>query len=433
MTRISPSPTPVLDAERTADRAPAGSRGAFRAALRAAGKDKAPARPAGGDDIYTITSQSPMAAAATLERSRGGSRTTEAGELGVAPTSIAGIAAPSFAEPIGTPIGGPGARAGTSTRDPARGRLAIPIADFVGDLGGAPTAAPAPDAARSSGQASSDRAVDAPGEILLDTMLANAGIATAAGAPRQPPAPAIVVESSPVATWVAASIARAVGSLGRTASGQPPSPVAGGDVQVAPAATAGLGAIAGAAAPPAATPLEQAVHDLIGQVIDRIGDRAGERAGERDDELASTLADARDLDMPLPVFAAHAASARAAHDGGGSATAPAHPAREAELPEPPANPSHVHLVLDEGPERTVVTVAVRGSEVHVALRSHDDATAAALARNAGSLDHAMRARGLELGELIADRDPSGQRPPRDPEPRERQARDAERFTLEEMP
>jgi len=103
------------------------------------------------------------------------------------------------------------------------------------------------------------------------------------------------------------------------------------------------------------------------------------------------------------------------------------------MPEPPANPSHVHLVLEDGPERVVATVAVRGSEVHVALRAHDDATAAALARNAASLDHAMRARGLALGEMTTDREPHDQRPPRDPEPRERPARDGERFTLEETP
>jgi hypothetical protein len=90
-------------------------------------------------------------------------------------------------------------------------------------------------------------------------------------------------------------------------------------------------------------------------------------------------------------------------------------------------------VLDDGPERTVVTVAVRGSEVRVALRASDEATAASLARNAASLDHAMRARGLALGELTTEREPGDQRPSRDPEPRERRAPDAEPFELEDKP
>jgi hypothetical protein len=406
MTRIAPFPTPAQDAERTTDRAPAGSRGApFRAALRAAGKEKAAANPAGNDAMYTISSQSPMAAAMALGGTRDGAQSAEPEAHGVASGSIAVIAAPSLDEPIGLPV---------------ESRIGAPLGK--------------------SGRAASDRAADAPGEILLDTMLANAGIATAVAAAPQPPPPAIVLDDSPVATCVAASVARAIGSpgslgaLGGAAGGSPPSPVggagAGGDVPIAPA----LGAIAvhgamGAPAVSAATPLEQAVHDLIVRFIDR----AGERAGERDDELAPDAADGQDAGVPLPAFAAPTAPAPAAHDGRGSATAPGHAAREADQPEPPANPSHVHLVLDDGPERTVVTVAVRGSEVHVALRSHDDATAAALARNAASLDHAMRARGLELGELTAERDPSGQRPPRDPEPRERPARNAERFTLEETP
>jgi hypothetical protein len=45
----------------------------------------------------------------------------------------------------------------------------------------------------------------------------------------------------------------------------------------------------------------------------------------------------------------------------------------------------------------------------------------------------MRARGLALGELTTEREPRDQRPPRDPEPRERRASDAEPFVLEEKP
>jgi hypothetical protein len=173
---------------------------------------------------------------------------------------------------------------------------------------------------------------------------------------------------------------------------------------------------------PALSPLEQAVHDLIG------------RATERDDKTTRAVAP----DAAAPAAAAvslQVFSVPATTEAGPQGHAPptAHTAQAAQLPEPPINPSHVHLVLDDGPERTVVTVAVRGSEVHVALRSSDDATGAALARNAASLDHAMRARGLQLGELTADREPRDPRQPRDPEPRERRDPHTERFKLEEKP
>lgn len=75
----------------------------------------------------------------------------------------------------------------------------------------------------------------------------------------------------------------------------------------------------------------------------------------------------------------------------------------APLPEN-ENPSHVHLVLDDGPERVVVTVAVRGSEVNATIRGGDEQTAAAIARNAASLDHALRAAGLDLSSFTSERD-----------------------------
>ena len=397
MTRISSSPLPVPGAGRAGratDRAPAASGGApFRAALRAAGKDRA-AKLASTDDVYVIASQSPMSAdEPAREASIGG------GSIGGG--SIADIIATSVDDPIGAP---PSGALGDSRARPDTGRAARV-------------------------RRSQERA-QGPGEVLLDTMLANAGIAPATvPGPPQPPPPA-VVDDSPVATWVAASVARAIGSLRGTAgtstsASAAAAPVAAGPAAVAPAATAATAELA----MPAATPLEQAVHDLIGRVTERDRGRAPrlEADAPRDAEAA-----------PLPVLAAPtfaAAPATAAHEVRAAASAPALAMREAAVPEPPANPSHVHLVLDDGPERTVVTVAVRGSEVHVALRAHDDATAAALARNAASLDHAMRARGLALGEMTTDREPRDQRPPRDPEPRERPARDAERgrFTLEETP
>jgi hypothetical protein len=143
------------------------------------------------------------------------------------------------------------------------------------------------------------------------------------------------------------------------------------------------------------------------------------------------------------------ATGRDAAPGGPVHAAPIQP------PELPANPSHIHLVLDDGPERVVATVAMRGNDVHVALRSSDDASAAAFARNAASLDHAMRARGLALGELTSDateraapqRDgnpdhpgrsrnpdhPDNPRDSRDHWPRERRHPDAEPFALEDEP
>lgn len=75
----------------------------------------------------------------------------------------------------------------------------------------------------------------------------------------------------------------------------------------------------------------------------------------------------------------------------------------APLPENP-NPSHVHLVIDDGAERVVVTVAVRGTEVNATIRGGDDQTAAAIARNAASLDHALRAGGLDLSSFTSERD-----------------------------
>jgi hypothetical protein len=123
------------------------------------------------------------------------------------------------------------------------------------------------------------------------------------------------------------------------------------------------------------------------------------------------------LERPaLPPAAAHAAPvARTEHA----------------LAEQPMPASHLHLVLDDGPERVVVTVAVRGSDVHVALRASDDLVSANLARNAGVLDHAMRARGLVLAELQTDTPPERERRDREPPPEPH--RHAEPFELEENP
>lgn len=184
---------------------------------------------------------------------------------------------------------------------------------------------------------------------------------------------------------------------------------------VTPALAAKLAPVAAPALPmaqPPLTPLEQAVQDLISDLSDR-------------DEPSPTMDAAMPTSVVIPdvkLIAIHRADA----------PAPVTAIREPRLHEQPTNPSHVHLVIDDGIERVVVTVAVRGSEVNVALRGQDDATNAALARNAGSLDHAMRARGLDLASLMTSRDSDArqQRPDRDDRDARRQPK--ELFSIEEL-
>jgi hypothetical protein len=170
------------------------------------------------------------------------------------------------------------------------------------------------------------------------------------------------------------------------------------------------------------TPLERAVHDLIG----RLGQ------DDSDDERATTVSPTseRGAELLLAQGPSTQPTARTA-----PARQPARTGRPTQPPEPLANPSHVHLVVDDGPERVVVTIAVRGNDVHVALRGSDDATTAALARNAATLDHAMRARGLTLTELAIEPDPQqrsrNQSEPPPPSPRPKP--DTEPFELEETP
>ncbi len=100
-----------------------------------------------------------------------------------------------------------------------------------------------------------------------------------------------------------------------------------------------------------------------------------------------------------------------------------------------ATPNHLHLVMGDGDARVVLTVAVRGADINVSMRTSDDSTAASFARNAGSLDDAMRGRGLHLNEFSAERDAADQRPRRDrPEPApDATTPDSEPFVLEETP
>jgi hypothetical protein len=90
---------------------------------------------------------------------------------------------------------------------------------------------------------------------------------------------------------------------------------------------------------------------------------------------------------------------------------PAPPPREQpdEAEAPAGAPSHVHLVLDDEGERLVVTVAVRGNDVHVALRMGDQSATAAV-RNAHALDNALRNSGLDLVELEVASDEEEENP-----------------------
>lgn len=171
------------------------------------------------------------------------------------------------------------------------------------------------------------------------------------------------------------------------------------------------------------TPLEQAVHELLSRIDPSDAVPAAEPQSETPSMPAvpavpvAAIADkAPERSAPAPQIEPAPMIARA-------------PIAEAAMATPA---SHVHLVIDDGPERVVVTVAVRGDTVNVAMRASDDHTAAALARNAASLDHAIRGRGLDLAELSTRRDPDtrGRQPQH--AHHHRHPDDAEPFELEEQ-
>jgi hypothetical protein len=174
---------------------------------------------------------------------------------------------------------------------------------------------------------------------------------------------------------------------------------------------------------PALTPLEQAVHDLISQMPRRDHD------DHPDATISASEPHVAHTSTPTPVVAP--ASQQAFQTAGRAPVlAPAPISEPRALPEQSVS-SHLHLVLGDDADRVVVTVAVRGENVNVTMRGTDDATTAALARNAGSLDHAMRARGLNLAELNADRDPDRRRNSDQPAREREQPQDSRPFILEE--
>jgi hypothetical protein len=166
-----------------------------------------------------------------------------------------------------------------------------------------------------------------------------------------------------------------------------------------------------AAPEPPLTPLEQAVHDMLSELSDHKDESKPDVTMAQALQLApaTTIAPPEgptELEQAAPV-----------------------------APQPPqelVSQNHAHLVFDDPNGRIVMTVAVRGSEVNVTMRASDDSTTAALARNAGSLEEAMRGRGLQLAQFDAQRDlPREQREKPMYEKSTVKKSDGERFTLEE--
>jgi hypothetical protein len=165
---------------------------------------------------------------------------------------------------------------------------------------------------------------------------------------------------------------------------------------------------------PPMTPLEQAVHDLLSELADKKTPSAD----------ATTITGA--------TFQLAPASTIIAPDIAPDVQ-PTTPIAPAPPPAELVSQNHAHLVFDDPNGRVVMTVAVRGSEVNVSVRATDDSTAAALARNAASLDDAMRGRGLQLAQFDAQRDLAREQHAEKPKYERETVKksNAERFTLEE--
>lgn len=170
-----------------------------------------------------------------------------------------------------------------------------------------------------------------------------------------------------------------------------------------------------APAEPPLTPLEQAVMDLLSQK-----DESKDSSAQADAPAAPT----QQVSVPAGVHLPDAPPVEQA--------APV--ARVHEQPQELVSQNHAHLVFDDPNGRIVMTIAVRGDNVAVTMRSSDDGTTAALARNAGALEDQMRARGLQLADFSSQRDlareQSSDKPKYEREPVVKNA-DGKRFTLEE--
>ncbi|MFT3694183.1 MAG: flagellar hook-length control protein FliK [Kofleriaceae bacterium] len=169
-----------------------------------------------------------------------------------------------------------------------------------------------------------------------------------------------------------------------------------------------------APAEPPLTPLEQAVADLLSQKDDK------ETSSEKSDP-------------PTTVQIANAPTIT--HFADGPQVEQAAPvARVHEPQQELVSQNHAHIVLDDANGRIVMTVAVRGENVSVSVRSSDEGTAAALARNAGTLEDQMRTRGLALADFSAQRDLAREQSSEKPKyerPDTVKTNDGQRFSLEE--
>ncbi|CAN5674746.1 hypothetical protein BH11MYX1_BH11MYX1_56270 [soil metagenome] len=168
-----------------------------------------------------------------------------------------------------------------------------------------------------------------------------------------------------------------------------------------------------APAEPPLTPLEQAVHDLLSEVAER-------KQAHVD---PTTAMQSVSLVPQQPITSAETAL-EVQH------AAPIARSQPQEL----VSQNHAHLVIDDPNGRVVMTVAIRGNDVNVTMRASDDATAAALARNAGTLEDAMRGRGLALAQFDSQRDLAREQNRDNPayQQREKQPK-TPTFTLEETP
>ena len=262
------------------------------------------------------------------------------------------------------------------------------------------------------------------------------------GAPAMPAMPAPPTSPDPTTTDptdVTASIEAGLAKpadvarlTGAPASpGMPPTPVApaasnDGAIELAPLGLTPITLPMPWIPPTPISPLEQAIQDLIARLAP-----TPPRAAKGTIEPPG----ASRITPVIPSTTPNASPTQGvAQPRGPMAPLHAHAAPEPRaIPEMISATSHVHLVVGDDAERVVVTVAVRGAQVTTTLRTADDQTAASLSRNAGSLDDAMRARGLVLAELDAGHDqhpPPRQPAERDPDHTPHRP-DTERFALEE--
>ncbi len=167
-----------------------------------------------------------------------------------------------------------------------------------------------------------------------------------------------------------------------------------------------------APAQPPLTPLEQAVHDMLSDLAEKKQAAPDAATAMQGVSMVPQQTSLAPIDVALEIQ--HAAPIMA------------------QQPQELVSQNHAHLVFDDPNGRVVMTVAVRGNDVNVTMRASDDSTAAALARNAGSLDEAMRGRGLSLAQFDSQRDLAREQNRDKPayEQRDKQSKQPA-FTLEE--